>query len=99
MSFFAGFVRVSTGNRRRAVVVMLLGTLCAMSSSEAPSAASSASGQAPAGAGVSRTPEGKPDLSGFWQVSNTAAWDIQDHRAQKGIPAGQGVVEAVLRGG
>ena len=40
-----------------------------------------------------RTPDGKPDLSGFWQVMNTAAWDIQDHSAQKGIPAGQGVVE------
>ena len=24
---------------------------------------------------------------------NTAAWDIQDHPAQKGVPAGQGVVE------
>jgi hypothetical protein len=40
-----------------------------------------------------RTPDGKPDLSGFWQVSNSANWDIQDHSAQKGVPAGQGVVE------
>jgi hypothetical protein len=24
---------------------------------------------------------------------NTASWDIQDHAAQKGVPAGQGVVE------
>ena len=24
---------------------------------------------------------------------NTAAWDIQDHAAQKGVPGGQGVVE------
>ena len=24
---------------------------------------------------------------------NTAAWDIQDHSAQKGVPGGQGVVE------
>ena len=65
---------------------MLVSSLCAM--------ASSASGQAPASVAVSRTPDGKPDLSGFWQVSNTAAWDIQDHRAQKGIPAGQAVVES-----
>ena len=42
---------------------------------------------------VHRTPDGKPDLSGIWQVMNTAAWDIQDHGAQKGVPAGQGVVE------
>jgi hypothetical protein len=31
-------------------------------------------------------------LSGIWQVMNTAAWDIQDHNAQKGVPAGVGVV-------
>ncbi len=57
--------------------------------------------QAPAGpaqtnvaqASQPRTPEGRPDLTGIWQVVNTAAWDIQDHIAQKGIPAGQGVVE------
>ncbi len=37
--------------------------------------------------------DGKPDLHGVWEVVNTAAWDIQDHAAQKGVPAGQGVVE------
>jgi hypothetical protein len=41
----------------------------------------------------SRTPEGTPDLTGIWQAVNTAAWDIQDHVAQQGVPAGQGVVE------
>jgi hypothetical protein len=40
-----------------------------------------------------RTPDEHPDLQGIWQVLNTAAWDIQDHRAEKDIPAGQGVVE------
>lgn len=40
-----------------------------------------------------RTPDGKPDLSGIWQAMNTAAWDIQDHHGQLGVPAGQGVVE------
>ena len=40
-----------------------------------------------------RTPDGKPNLQGIWQVLNTAAWDIQDHHAQLGVPAGQGVVE------
>jgi len=54
---------------------------------------STAIAQSPPGLTLSRTADGKPDLSGFWQVSNTAIWDIQDHRAQKGVPAGQGVVE------
>ncbi len=48
---------------------------------------------AAAGAGIPRTPEGKPDLSGIWQTVNTAAWDIQDHHARKGEPAGIGVVD------
>ena len=41
----------------------------------------------------SRTPDGQPDLQGIWQVLNTAAWDIQDHGARLGVPAGHGVVE------
>jgi len=40
-----------------------------------------------------RTREGQPDLQGIWQVLNTAAWDVQDHGASLGAPAGQGVVE------
>ena len=40
-----------------------------------------------------RTPEGRPDFSGIWQVLNTAAWDIQDHSARLGVPAGLSVVE------
>src|SRR6185295_6885310 len=40
-----------------------------------------------------RTAEGKPDLSGVWQVVNTAAWKIQDHAATKNVPAGRGVVD------
>ena len=53
-----------------------------------------ARGQAPSVAPiVVRTPDGHPDLSGVWQVLNTAAWDIQGHHAQKGVPAGIGVVE------
>jgi hypothetical protein len=36
---------------------------------------------------------GTPDLQGVWQALNTAAWDIQDHAARPGVPAGQGVVE------
>jgi hypothetical protein len=44
-------------------------------------------------ADLPRTSDGKPDFSGIWQVLGSAAFDIQDHAAQKGVPAGQGVVE------
>jgi len=44
-------------------------------------------------AAMPRTADGKPDLSGIWQVLNTAGWDIQDHAASLGVPGGQGVVE------
>ena len=50
-------------------------------------------GQVSPGNAVARTEDGTPDLSGFWQVLNSAAWNIQDHSAQPGIPAGQGVVD------
>jgi len=85
MSLLTAAAFKSTGDCGGALRVLLMATLCAT--------ATSAAAQAPPSMAISRTPDGKPDLSGFWQVSNTAAWDIQDHRAQKGIPAGQGVVE------
>ena len=50
-----------------------------------------------------RTPDGKPNLNGIWQVMNTANWDLQGHEARAGVvaalgaiaaePGGQGVVE------
>ena len=59
--------------------------------------APTAGGQQPAAGAqapiLPRTSDGKPNLSGIWQALNTAAWDIQDHSAREGIPAGQGVVE------
>jgi hypothetical protein len=48
-----------------------------------------AASQTPA---LPRMPDGKPNLQGIWQVLSTAAWDIQDHSARLGVPAGQGVV-------
>ena len=41
---------------------------------------------------VPRNAFGQPDLSGVWQAVNTAVWNIQDHAATYGVPAGQGVV-------
>jgi len=50
-----------------------------------------------------RTPDGKPNLNGIWQVLTTANWDLLGHAAAAGpmvplgaigaMPAGQGVVE------
>ena len=40
-----------------------------------------------------KTARGEPNLEGIWQTMNTASWDIQDHNAQKGVPAGIGVVD------
>jgi len=40
-----------------------------------------------------RTRDGHPDLQGVWQVLNTAAWNVEDHQASLGVPAGHGVVE------
>jgi len=40
-----------------------------------------------------RTADGQPDLQGVWQVLNTAAWDLEDHGARLGVPAGRSVVE------
>ncbi|MBI4888509.1 MAG: hypothetical protein HY824_15545 [Acidobacteria bacterium] len=52
-------------------------------------------GQTPAAGAYAppRTREGQPDLQGVWQVLNTAAWDLEDHGASLGVPAGRGVVE------
>src|SRR5262245_10264849 len=40
-----------------------------------------------------RAADGKPDLQGFWQVVNAASWDLEDHAATLGVPAGLSVVE------
>jgi hypothetical protein len=67
-------------------MVRCLGTLLlvlAMSSA----AAAQATYRAP------RTSDGRPDLQGIWQVVNSAAWDLLDHNATLGVPAGRGVVD------
>src|SRR6185369_4308067 len=39
-----------------------------------------------------RTADGKPNLQGIWQARSRAAYDLQDHAARHGMPAGKGVV-------
>ena len=51
--------------------------------------------QAPAGAPAyapARTPDGQPDLQGVWRVWNLAKFDLEDHGAKPGVPAGRGFV-------
>jgi hypothetical protein len=43
--------------------------------------------------GIPRTPDGRPNLQGIWQVRNRASYDLQDHVARHLLPAGLGVVE------
>jgi hypothetical protein len=40
-----------------------------------------------------RTYSGRPDLQGIWKVENNAFFNIEDHVARYGMPAGMGVVE------
>jgi hypothetical protein len=63
---------------------------------------STTSAQAPAG-GINRMADGKPNINGIWEASNTANWDLQAHQAHQGplialgaafsIPGGLGVVD------
>lgn len=53
--------------------------------------ASTLPAQAP-GNTIPRTTDGKPDFSGFWQTLTTANFNILDHSAEKGVPAGQSIV-------
>jgi hypothetical protein len=40
-----------------------------------------------------RTPDGKPDLQGIWQVHNRAAYGLEYHEAKHLMPAGPSVVD------
>lgn len=51
--------------------------------------------QGPAGAQAytpTRTPTGQPDLQGVWRAWNLAKYDLEDHGAKPGVPAGRGFV-------
>jgi hypothetical protein len=45
------------------------------------------------GASIPRMADGRPNLQGIWQVRNRASYDLQDHVARHGMPAGRGVVD------
>src|SRR5262245_33362638 len=51
------------------------------------SSAQGAQGQIP------RMSDGRPNLQGIWQVRNRASYDLEDHVARHGMPAGRSVVE------
>ncbi len=70
-----------------AIVLTALGIVPSGVAPEAAQISAAASYRPP------RTPDGHPDLQGIWQVLNTAAWDLEDHNARLGVPAGHGVVE------
>jgi hypothetical protein len=59
----------------------------------APPQPSMAAQAPPARGTIPRTADGRPNLQGIWQVRNRAAYDLQDHHARHGMPAGRGVVE------
>jgi hypothetical protein len=61
----------------------------------APSVSSPVAAQALAGAPAytpPRTRDGHPDLQGVWRVWNLAKFDLEDHGAKPGVPAGRGFV-------
>jgi hypothetical protein len=55
--------------------------------------AQAASGIGARVAGITRTPEGKPDLTGIWQAISTADYDLEPHSTRKDAPPGAGVIE------
>jgi hypothetical protein len=62
------------------------GTAPARPATQKPAAAAS-------GYNGPRTPDGKPNLNGIWQIFGTTHWNLEAHSATEGVPAGFSVVE------
>lgn len=79
---------------RRLLCVGLVGVglLAGLPGGKAPVRGQAVLAQAPARYTPPRTPDGKPDLQGIWQVMNSADVNIQDHPAGPDGRAGRGVV-------
>lgn len=86
---FARFTAAMSPSRLRTSVHLVLSIILAIAVAGTHTAAQSRAGayRAP------RAADGKPDLRGIWQAVNAAAWDLEDHPAEPGVPAGQSVVE------
>jgi hypothetical protein len=76
-----------------ATVIAAVSALAGTFAGARVSSVTAVSAAVPPAAALPRAADGTPDISGVWQVLNSAAWDIQDHHARKGVPAGPGVVE------
>lgn len=77
-------------------VIRLIGAAVVVAVIAATTAISGAGQGAPPAYEPPRTPDGHPDLQGIWQAVNTAVWNLQDHAASLGVPAGVGVMEGEI---
>lgn len=76
-------VRLQPGLAGRCLLlVLLLSPLFA--------ATATVAGKAPS---IPRAANGKPDLSGIWQTTSAADFDLEPHSARKDAPPGPGIVE------
>src|ERR1041385_8526898 len=76
--------------RTRVILLALIAFVTMATVSSAPARQPAPTARASA---IPRLPDGKPNLQGIWQVRNRAAYDLRDHHAHYGMPAGSSVIE------